>query len=143
LAILRLNYFLRLIDQIAIMLAEIARRAASGDRGGAQAEISEQCRQTIGWISLRFSRCRRRRLGQLLEAEPLLKDSEIRAGDLGRVSRDRRHAFCLLSCIVDSLDTDDQRVYQQKLGELRGFLSELSDNPYGATKLVQFAAPRL
>jgi hypothetical protein len=150
------DYFLRLIDQIAIMLAAIARQAASGDRGGARAEISEQCRQTIGLDISQIQQMSPEALGQLLEssaglrqtravmiAELLLKDSEMHAGDLGRVTLDRLHAFCLLASVVDSLDTDDQRVYQQKLGELRDFLSELSNNPYVASKLAQFAAPRL
>jgi hypothetical protein len=42
------DYFLRLIDQIAIMLAEVARLVASGNRSGAMAELNERCQQTIG-----------------------------------------------------------------------------------------------
>ena len=149
------DYFLRLIDQIAIMLAEIARLAASGDGSGARAEISERCRQTIGLDISQIQQMSPEALGQLIEtsaglrqtravtlAELLLKDAEMHADDLGRVSLDRLHAFCLLAPVVDSLDTDDQRVYQQKLEGLRDYLRELSDNSYVASKLAQFAAPR-
>lgn len=146
------DYFLRLIDQIAIMLAEIARLAVSGDGSGARAEISERCRQTIGLDITQIQQMSPEALGQLLEtsgglrqtravmiAELLLKDAEMHAGDSGRVSLDRLHAFCLLASVVDSLDTDDQRVYRQKLEGLRDCLSRFSDDPYVASKLAQFA----
>lgn len=149
------DYFLRLIDQISIMLAEIARLVASGDGSGARAEISERCRQTVGLDITQIQQMSPEALAQLLKtsaglrqtravmlAELLLKDAEVHAGDLGRVSLDRLHAFCLLAAVVDSLDTDDQRVYRQKLEGLRDYLSGLSDNPYVTSKLAQFAATR-
>lgn len=149
------DYFLRLIDQIGIMLAEIARLVASGDNSGARAEISEQCRQTIGLDISQIQQMSPEALGQLIEtsaglrqaravmiAELLLKDSEMHADDVGRVSLDRLHAFCLLASVVDSLDPDDQRVYEQKLEGLRDFLGGLSTNSYIASKLAQFAATR-
>jgi len=149
------DYFLRLIDQIAIMLAEIARLEASGDSSGARAEISERCRQTIGLDISQIQQMSPEALGQLLStsaglrqtravmiAELLLKDSEMHTDDLGRLSLDRLQAFCLLASVVDSLDTDDQRVYRRKLEGLRDYLSRLSDNSYIASKLAQFAATR-
>src|SRR5450432_4114978 len=103
------DYFLRLIDQIAIMLAEIARLEASGDGSGARAELSEQCRQTVGLDITQVQQMSPEALGQLLETavglrqtravmltELLLKDAEMHSGDIGRQSLDRLHAFCLL-----------------------------------------------
>jgi|ERR1041385_4826627 hypothetical protein len=149
------DYFLRLIDQIAIILAEIARLEASGDDSGARVEINERCRQTIGLDIGQIQQMSPEALDQLLEtaaglrqtravilAELLLKDSEMHTADLGRVSLDRLHAFCLLASVVDSLGADDQRVYRQKLEGLRDYLSGLSDNSYVASKLAQFAATR-
>ncbi|HEX4631851.1 MAG TPA: hypothetical protein VH188_12900 [Chthoniobacterales bacterium] len=149
------DYLLRLIDQISIMLAEIARLVASGDGSGARAEISERCRQNIGLDITQIQHMSPEALGQLLEtsaglrqtravmiAELLLKDAEMHPDDPSRVSLDRLHSFCLLASVVDSLDAGDQRVYRQKLEGLRDYLSGLSDNPYVTSKLAQFAATR-
>jgi len=149
------DYFLRIIDQIAIMLAEIARLETSGDNSGARAEINERCRQTVGLDIGQIQQMSPEALGQLLPAaaglrqtravmiaELLLKDSEMHATELGRVSLDRLHAFCLLASVVDSLDTDDQRIYRQKLEALRDDLSGFSDNSYVASKLAEFAVAK-
>lgn len=149
------DYILRLIDQIAIMLAEITRLEASGDGTGARAEISERCRQAIGLDISQIQQMSPEALGQLIEtsaglrqtravtlAELLLRDAEMHAGDLGRVSLDRLHAFCLLASVVACLDREDQRVYRRKLETLRDHLAELSNDPYVASKLAQFAASR-
>lgn len=146
------DYFLRLIDQIAIMLAEVTRLVASGNRSGAMAELNEQCQQTIGLDITRVQQMSPEALVQFLDtaiglrqsraimlAELLLKDAELHSEDRARDSLDRLHAFCLLGAVVDSLDPDDQQVYRQKLKELRGYLGGLSNNPYIAGKLAQFA----
>jgi hypothetical protein len=149
------DYLLRLIDQISIVLAEIARLMAAGNRSGALAELNEQCRQTIGLNITQVQQMSPEAVAQLFEtagglrqsraiilAELLLKDAEIHPGDHGRESLDRLHAFCLLAQVIHLLDPDDQRVYRQKLNELRDYLGRMSNNPYIAGKLAELKTAR-
>jgi hypothetical protein len=147
------DYFLRLIEQISIMLAEIARLKNAGDKSGATAEISVRCRETVGLDVSQVQQMSPEALAQVLDtaeglrqcraimlAELLLQDAEMHSEDAGRESLDRLHAFCLIAGVVHSLDTDDQRIYREKLEGLRSQLKVMQSNPYIASKLAQYAA---
>jgi len=145
------DYFLRLVDQISIMLAQIVRREVAGDNSGAKAELNAQCRQTLGFDILQIQQMSPEALRQLLNtavglrqtraimlAELLLKDAEMSSNDHSRATIDSLHAFCLIADAVDSLDVDDQRVYRVKLKTLADRLKEMQSNPYVADKLKQY-----
>jgi hypothetical protein len=147
------DYFLRLIDQISIMLAELARMKAAGDRSGATAALNTRCRETVGLDISQVQQMSPEALAQVLDtaaglrqsraimlAELLLQDAEMHSENAGRESLDRLHAFCLIARVADSLDTDDQRVYREKLEGLRVQLRGMQRNPYIASKLTQYAA---
>ncbi len=149
------GYFLRLIDQVAIMLAQIAGREVAGDNSGAKAELNAQCRQTIGLDVSQVQHMSPETLVQLLNtaaglrqaraimlSELLLKDAEMHPEDVSRVSLDRLHAFCLIADVVDSLDVDDQQIYRTKLKLLLDQLQPLQDSPYIAAKLREYDSQR-
>ena len=145
------DYFLRLIDQVAIMLAKIMGKKAAGDDAGAKAELEAQCRQTIGLGVTEVQQMSPETLAQRLEtaaglrearsillAELLLKDAEMNAEDERRAAVDYLHAFCLIADAVNSLDPDDQRVYRPKLQFLIDRLKPLQNDPYVAAKLRDY-----
>jgi hypothetical protein len=145
------DYFLRLIDQVAIMLAQIMGKKAAGDDAGAKAELEAQCRQTIGLGVLEVQQMPPETLAQRLKtaaglrearsillAELLLKDAEMNAEDERRAAVDYLHAFCLIADAINSLGPDDQRVYRPKLQLLIDCLRPLQSDPYVATKLREY-----
>ncbi len=149
------DYFLRLIDQVAIMLSQIASREVAGDNSGAKAEVNAQCRQAMGLDISQVRRMSPEALAQLLNtaaglrqsravllSELLLKDAEMHPEDEGRVSLNRLQAFCLIASVVDSLDVNDQRVYRSKLEVLIEQLRPLQSNPYIAAKLREYESER-
>jgi len=142
------DYFLRLIDQVAIMLAQIAGKKAAGDDAGAREELDARCQQTIGLDISTIHQMSPEALGQRLEtaaglrqaraillAELLLKDAEMNSEDARRAAVDYLHAFSLISDAIDSLDPDDQRSYRPKLRLLADRLAQFQDDPYVAEKL--------
>jgi hypothetical protein len=148
------DYFLRLIDQVAIMLAQIMGKKAAGDDAGAKDELSAQCRQTIGLDISQVQQMSPEALGQRLEtaaglrqaraillAELLLKDAEMNSEDERRTALDHLHAFCLIAGAVDSLDPDDQRAYRAKLKLVADRLAPMQSDPYVAQKLREYRVP--
>jgi hypothetical protein len=147
------DYFLRLIEQVSIMLAQIMGKKAAGDDAGAKQELDAQCRQTIGLDIARLHEMSPEALTQHLEtagglrqtraillAELLLQDAAMNSGDERRQAIDQLHAFCLIASAIDSLDADDQRAYRPKLQFLIDRLRPLQDDPYIATKLREYGA---
>jgi hypothetical protein len=146
------DYFLRLIEQVSIMLAQIMGKKAAGDDAGATAELEAQCRQTIGLDVTEVQQMSPETLVQRLEtaaglrearsillAELLLKDAEMNAqDDERRATVDYLHAFCLIAGAINSLEPDDQPIYRAKLQFLVDRLSPLQNDPYIATKLREY-----
>ena len=145
------DYFFRLIDQIAMMLAQIAARENAGDQIGAKAELDALCRETVGLDVSQVQQMSPEALAQRLNtaaglrqtrsitlAELLLKDAEMNSADERRTTVDFLHAFCLIASTVDSLDVDDQRMYRPKLKNLLDRLTPLQINEYVAAKLREY-----
>jgi hypothetical protein len=145
------DYFLRLIDQVAIMLARIAGREIAGDKAGAKEELDAQCRETIGLEVPQLQHLSPEELAQLLNtadgvrqgraimlAELLMKDAEMHPVDEPRKTVDYLHAFCLIAYAIDSLDVEDQRVYRPKLQALIDRLGSLQSDPCIAAKLKHY-----
>jgi hypothetical protein len=145
------DYFMRLIDQVAVMLARIVGLRAAGDNSGAQEELDVQCRQAIGLDISRLQQMSPEALSGLLRtsgglrpsraillAELLLKDAEMQENDPSRAAVDYLHAFCLISDTIESLDADDQRDYHPKMQFLLGKLRPSQSDPYIADKLKEY-----
>jgi hypothetical protein len=149
------DYFMRLIDQVAAMLAQVIQKEIAGDGTGAKAELNALCRQTIGLDVSQLQQMSPEAVVQLLDtaaglrqaravmlAELLVKDAEMHSGDQRRATLDRLQAFCLLSSTIDSLDLDDQRAYRPKLQLLAERLRQFDSNPYVAAKLQEYESHR-
>jgi hypothetical protein len=128
------DYFLRLIEQIAQMLAAIVASRKAGRNGEAVEQIAAACQNNIGIPLEIVRRSSPETLLQLLEpggalrhvravmlAELLMQDSEIRE-DEGR-SREaliaRAQAHALLSDVLPHLPPKEQFIYRKKMEVLR------------------------
>lgn len=136
------DYILRLIDHVALMLAEIMAKRKTGRRAEARTEIENQALQHTGLPlslirgaapamvadllrnggELRFIR------GVLL-AELLLQDAEIceETGDRPGALTGYLHAWCLLHDAALSFNPEERRHFGAKQDHARARLASLSD----------------
>ena len=149
------DYIMRLIEQIAALLASVIAKERAGQYSEAKADLEEKARQTIG-IDLRdLQRLSPEAVSQLLEssgglrygravilAELLLHaaaNSEA-TNQSGDVLLSYLHAFCLLSDSIDTLAEEDQAIYRPKLDALAAHLRSLPAHPYVSEKLAEYEA---
>jgi hypothetical protein len=138
------DYIMRLIQQVAQMVAVIMghRKAGRGDE--AAEEIERACLQTAGVPLTLIRQASPEALRQFLQpggpqrltrdfllAELLLQDAEIQQenGCSAASLHSKAHAFCLISDSVDALTVDDMVHYHARLDALA---VELKDAPLDA-----------
>lgn len=147
---------MRLIEQIAALLASVVAKERAGQHSEAKAELEEKARQSIGMGLRDLKRLSPEAVSQLLEssgslrygravvvAELLLHDatiSEASSSDDADTLLSYLHAFCLLSDAVDTLTVEDQAVYRPKLDALVMRLKRLAPHPYVSAKLSEYDA---
>jgi hypothetical protein len=147
------DYIMRLIEQIAALVASIVAKERAGLHSEASADLDEKTQQTIGMGIRDVRRLSPEALSRLLQssgglrygravmlAELLLHDAVISeaTGQDSDALLDYLHAFCLLSDSVDTLSEDDQAVYRPKLEALVTHLRSLPAHPYVAEKLFEY-----
>jgi hypothetical protein len=129
------DFILRLIQQVAQVLASILAFRKAGRMEEAQQAIGEQCFSVTGVpfllaknstpeellammdsgpVGLRCSR-------KIMMAELLLQDAEIdeATGNLPAAQKTEMLAASLIAASVDSLPADEAKVYREKLASLR------------------------
>ena len=124
------DYILRLIEQVALMLAQISALRKTGHNAEAVERIAAICLQTIGLSFDVIKRAAPETILQLLEsgggtrhsravllAELLLQDAELSeaAGKNREAAIARAQARALLAQSIDYLSPDEQAVYRRKL----------------------------
>jgi hypothetical protein len=127
------DYILRLIDQIALLLAEILQLRKFGRAGEAREQISKACLKNIG---LPFALVKRSAPETILEmlatgggtqhvraimlAELLLQDAELSesAGQKREALISRAQARALIAHNLGQLSPEDQTIYRVKLDAL-------------------------
>lgn len=155
------DYILRLIDQVAMMLAEIVAKRKGGERAQARTEIESQSLQhtglPLGLIrdsapamvadllrnggELRFIR-------SVLLAELLLQDASIadETGDKATALTDYLHAWCLLHDSISAFNAEERAHFgaqQQHAGaRLVELAAELGVDLAPLVPAVFFAGPR-
>ena len=149
------DYIMRLIEQIAALVASIVAKERAGHYPEARAEVDAKSREVIGMGLGDVRKLSPEAVSQLLTssgglrygravilAELLLHDAAIadatdHASDalLSRV-----HAFYLLSDTVDTLTAEDQAIYREKLHALATQLRKLPPHPYLSSKLATYDA---
>lgn len=147
------DYIMRLIEQIAALVASIVAKERAGRFSEARADLEEKVRQTMGMNLCDLKRLSPEVVSQLLEssgglrygrsvvlAELLLHDAAISdaTGESSDSLLGYLHAFCLLADTIDTLTEEDQAVYRPKLKELTTRLKHLSKHPYVGAKLAQY-----
>jgi hypothetical protein len=147
------DYIMRLIEQVARMLAGILALRKAGQNEEARQEIDSSCCQTVGMSLEQIRRASPQNIAQSLErsgparharaivlAELLLQDAELSeiAGRLEDALLSRLHVFCLLLDSIDLLDRQDQKIYSEKLDVVAAKLSPLSQDPFIAERMRQY-----
>jgi hypothetical protein len=136
---------LRMIEQIAAMLAAIMARKQAGQLVEARSEAQKSCLQTIGLTLDELKRLSPESVAQLLNnagalrtmkavtlAELLLVDAELQEANPNPNAflSNYVHAFCLLADEVDKLSAEEQAIYRVKLDLLADRLGDLRTHPY-------------
>jgi hypothetical protein len=146
------DYIMRLIRQVAQMVAAIMGHRNAGRDAEAAVEIERACVQTAGVPLSLVRQASPEALRQFLQsggpqrvtrdvmlAELLLQDAELQEknGQQKEAAHSRAHAFCLIVDAVDSLTLDDAAHYRAKLDALAAELTSasVSSDPYVSQKV--------
>ena len=144
------DYVMRLVEQVAAMLASVVAKRAAGQHGEARQELDALCQQHVG-LTLDFVRRTSpegvadalaaagalRHSRAVLLSDLLTHDADL-SDDAGRAAEAtvaRLHAFCLLADSMEMLSREEQATYRPKLDRLAESLGALSGNPYVQGKL--------
>ena len=135
---------LRMVDQIAAMLATIIAKKQAGQFAEAGAELENTCIRTIGHTVTDLKRLSPESVAQVLNnsgalrpvravmlAELLLMDAEVHEADQPPRSSmpNYVHSFCLLADAMDALTTEEQTLYRAKVDMLADRLGDLRAHP--------------
>ena len=135
------DYILRMIEQVAMMLAEIVASRRRGDVAEATREIADKCQQTSGLTLDLVKRSSPRAIAELLRtggelrylrsimlAELLVQDAEIceESGHADDALVSYLHAFRLVYDSLEALSLEDQRVYRDKLALIAAHARKLA-----------------
>jgi hypothetical protein len=149
------DYIMRLIEQIAALVASIIAKERAGQYPEAKVEVDAKSRQLIGMSVDAVGKLSPEAVSQLLTssgglrygravmlAELLLHDAAISeaTSHAGDAVVSRIHAFCLLSDTIDTLTTEDQAIYREKLDTLAAQLRTLPPDAYLSPKLAAYDA---
>jgi hypothetical protein len=141
---------LRMIEQIAAMLARILAKKQAGQIAEARSEAETLSIQNIGLTLTELKRLSPEAVAQLLDkmgglrtiraitlAELLLVDAELHEANQvpDQSLSNYVHAFCLLADEVDKLSKDEQPFYRAKLDLLADRLGDLKTHPYIKARL--------
>ncbi|HSY18393.1 MAG TPA: hypothetical protein VK815_08670 [Candidatus Acidoferrales bacterium] len=151
------DYMLRMIEQIAAMLARLLAKKQAGQIAEARSEAENLSLQNIGLTLTELKRLSPEAVAQLLDkmgglrtiraltlAELLLVDAELHeANQIPNQSlANYVHAFCLLADEVDKLAKEEQTFYRAKLDLLAGRLGDLREHPYIKARLRDFGTSK-
>ncbi|MDR3456005.1 MAG: hypothetical protein P4N60_01055 [Verrucomicrobiae bacterium] len=152
------DYMLRMIEQIAAMLARILAKKQAGQIAEARSEAENLSVQNIGLTLTELKRLSPEAVAQLLDkmgglrtiravtlAELLLVDAELYEADKipNQSLSNYVHAFCLLADEVDKLSREEQPFYRAKLDLLAGRLGDLKTHPYIKARLRDFGTGKI
>jgi hypothetical protein len=152
------DYILRMVEQIAAMLASIIAKKQAGQIAEAGVELENTCLQTIGLNLADLKRLSPESVAGLLNnagalrpvravmlAELLLADAELHEAHpnvVPPVEFNYVHAFCLLADAIGALTTEEQAFYRVKLDMLAERLGDLKEHPYIKERLRDYGTAK-
>jgi hypothetical protein len=151
------EYILRLMQQIAAMLATIIAKRSSGQIMEAREELEATCLHSIGLSLDNVKRLSPEALADHLHksgalsytravmlAELLIQDAEIldRQNESRQALASYLHAFCLLFDSIGVFSAEEQSAYEPKLERLAAKLDHLPSNPYTTQRLLEYRTRR-
>ena len=149
------DYIMRLVQQVAAMLAAIIARRGEGKPEEARQDLEATCLGTVGLPLATLKRYAPDDLARHLQqsganryarsiilAELFIQDAELLSedGDAQGSLASYLHAFCLIFDSFPFLATDEQTVYRPKLELLAAKLEHLPPNPFVTDKLRAYRA---
>jgi hypothetical protein len=144
------DYIMRMVEQIAAMLASILARREAGYVEQARQEMDGHCLRTVGLTLERLKGLSPEAVAQLLAengalqpvravtlVELLLIDAELNEeqGKVAEAMPSRVHAACLLADSIEALGSEDRVIYREKLKGVADKLGELRTHPYISERL--------
>jgi hypothetical protein len=147
------DYILRLIEQLATMVAAFISRRKAGETIQAREDLENTSVRTIGFTLSEIKGLAPEEVARILNrsgalrvtralilAELLRLDAEWhqedRTGD--QLTANYVHAFCLTADSIDSLSLDEQPHFRARLASYAEKLGDLRNHPYIAERLARF-----
>lgn len=148
------DYILRLIEQIATLIAALMSRRKAGEIIEAREDLENHCVRAVGFTLSEIKSLAPEEVARILDksgamkitralvlAELLMLDAQWHEED--RSADDRMpnyvHAFCLIADSFEMLSTDEQTIFRAKLATLAVKLGPLREHPYIAERIAKTA----
>ena len=146
------DYILRLIEQMATMLAALINRRRAGEVVQAREDLENTCVRTIGFTLSEIKSLAPEEVARILDRSGALRLtramilSELLRLDAEWHQEDRTneqlmpnyvHAFCLVADSIDMLSSDEQPHFRARLATYAEKLGELREHPYLSERLTK------
>ncbi len=144
------DYILRLIEQMATMLAALINRRRSGEVVQAREDLENTCVRTIGFTLSEIKNLAPEEVARILDrsgalrltramilSELLRLDAEWHQEDRtsDQLMQNYVHAFCLVADSIDMLSSDEQPHFRARLATYAEKLGGLREHPYISERL--------
>ena len=146
------DYILRMIEQLATMLAALLNRRQAGEVIQAREDLENHCIRTIGFTLSEIKGLAPEEVAKILDRSGALRVtramilSELLRLDAEWHQEDRTseqlmpnyvHALCLVADSIDSLAADEQPHFRAKLAGYAEKMGELRSHPYIAERMCK------
>lgn len=147
------DYFMRIVEQVAVMLVKLTGLQRAGEHEQAQGELENICRQHAGMSLADLKALAPPEVARRLEdggglrhpravllAEVLLQDaaSHEAAEGFATALPGYVHAFCLLADSMDVFSLEEQTSLRPKVQALASRLVGLREHPYLSERLRRY-----
>ena len=150
------DYILRLIEQLATMLAALISRRKAGEVIQAREDLENTSVRTVGFTLSEIKNLAPEEVARILDrsgamrvtrsfilSELLLLDAQWHEEDrtAEQLMPNYVHAVCLMADSIDSLNSEEQPHFRAKLVSAAERLGELREHPYIAERLAKALPP--
>jgi hypothetical protein len=150
------DYILRMIEQLATMIAALIHRRKAGEVIEAREDLENHCIRTIGFTLSEIKELAPQAVAKILDRSGALRVtralilSELLRLDAEWHEQDRTseqlmpnyvHAFCLVADSIDLLASDEQPHFRARLAMYADKLNDLREHPYISERLAKLEAP--